>query len=261
MAVIRSPPASTPGGAVRADSPMSGAPRRRVSRSRRTCAGRSPGPAATAAAPLALAPAASTPQRHVGAVERRQQAICSSIRSVVVADRPPGRHCAGPMAAIPVAGPVPGVVGPADDEHRPQQQEDSAVGAGGGDDGDPLPYRLAVESQVRLSRRHGGLALVEHLHVAAERDRGDPVLGAVAAHAPPEGAAEADREAQHLDPVAPGHPVVAKLVEGHEDAEADHTTRRSQELSHGGGSSDGTRGNGLFGVAARARVDPAQRLQ
>src|SRR3546814_10028916 len=77
-------------------------------------------------------------------------------------------------------------------------------------------YRLAVEGLVDFRRIDVGLALVEHLDVATQRDRRDHVLGAVAAAARPQRAAETDREAQHLDPVAARDPVVAELVEGHQ---------------------------------------------
>ena len=53
----------------------------------------------------------------------------------------------------------------------------------GRDDRNAPPHALPVEGAVRLVRRDRALALVEHLHVAAERQRGDHPLGLVAAAA------------------------------------------------------------------------------
>src|SRR3546814_15756477 len=58
----------------------------------------------------------------------------------------------------------------------------------------------------------------------------------VAAAARPQRAAETDREAQHLDPVAARDPVVAELVEGHQQPEADdEPPQGSDEGAHAGG--------------------------
>src|SRR5690606_822295 len=103
----------------------------------------------------------------------------------------------------------------------------------GGDDGDPAADRLGVEGLVALPGRHLAFALVQHLHVAAQRQGGHHVLGAVLAQALPERLAEADRKAQHLHPAAARHPVVAEFVEGDQDAEADdQPPDRTEELAH-----------------------------
>jgi hypothetical protein len=103
----------------------------------------------------------------------------------------------------------------------------------GGDDGETLADRLAGEGLVELGGGYVALALVEHLHVAAQRQGGDHVFGAVLAHPLPQRGAEADRKAQHLDPAAPRHPVVAELVEGHQHAEADdQPPHRTEEVTH-----------------------------
>ena len=67
----------------------------------------------------------------------------------------------------------------ADDEQHPVQQhgEQEIERRPGEQHRDALPHRLAIERLRRASsRRDGAFALVEQLHVAAERDRGDDVL-------------------------------------------------------------------------------------
>src|SRR5690606_24706474 len=57
-------------------------------------------------------------------------------------------------------------------------------------------------------------------------------------------------------------PEMAEFVDGHQDAEADQQPPGgAEEVSHGGGSSDGTCGDGVAGVVARAGVGVAQRRQ
>ena len=71
----------------------------------------------------------------------------------------------------------------------------------------------------------GPFALVEHLHVAAERNRREPVFDVVRPRAAPlhDGLAEAYREPQHLEAEPARNPVMAKLVDGHE-----HTDRNDE---------------------------------
>ena len=96
------------------------------------------------------------------------------------------------------------------------------------------PTDLRLNACARSCPATVALALVEHLDVAAQRDRGDRVLGAVAAAAHPQRPAETDREAQHLDPEPARDPEVPELVEGHQHAEADdHPPHRSDEITHG----------------------------
>ena len=131
------------------------------------------------------------------------------------------------------------VVLAADHEHRPQQgdAQQQVGGRSGGHDRDALPHALVVEGHGALAGRHFDLALVEHLHVATQGNGGDDEFGAVAVAAAPQRAAEADREAQHLHPAAPGDPVMAEFVEGHQHAEADdHPPHGTEEVSHGRGS-------------------------
>ena len=78
------------------------------------------------------------------------------------------------------------------------------------------------------SRRDVAFALVEHLDVAAERDRGDHPLGAVGAEraGSTERAAEADREAQDLHAAQARDEVVAELVDDDQEAERDDEGER-----------------------------------
>ncbi|MCY1462600.1 hypothetical protein D9M71_803910 [compost metagenome] len=92
-----------------------------------------------------------------------------------------------------------------------------------------------VEGQAAFGRVHLGLALVQHLHVAAERNGGDHKFGAIAVAPHPQRLAEADREAQYLYPAPARDPVVTELMEGHQQAKADdHPPDRADEFTHGG---------------------------
>ncbi len=74
--------------------------------------------------------------------------------------------------------------------------------------------RLAVERSIALLRCNLAFPLVQHLHVAAERKRGDDPLGLVGSQAPaPKRRAESHREAQHLDAAQPRDGVVTELVD------------------------------------------------
>ncbi len=116
------------------------------------------------------------------------------------------------------------------------------AGPGRGDD-DPLPDLLAGDRRGALPRRH--LFLRVHavdFHVAAERDRFDPVLG-LAAFERPDGRAEEEEEA--FDPHAGrlGGDEVARLVEDDQRAEAEEDV----DPTHAGASS-------LTPAAARSRA-------
>jgi hypothetical protein len=85
---------------------------------------------------------------------------------------------------------------------------------------------LRLKAPPRSAGGDVALALVEHAHVAAEGQRADDELGAVGLRlAAPEDAAEADREAQHLDAAGDGDAVVAVLVDDDEDAERQEEAR------------------------------------
>ncbi|GBH08592.1 Chaperonin GroEL [Pseudomonas syringae pv. actinidiae] len=102
-------------------------------------------------------------------------------------------------------------------EERDGQQE---VGGRACDhDRNSLPYGLAVERLISQLRRNIAFALVEHLHVAAQRNRSDDVLSPLTITPAQQRRAEAYRKTQHLDATAPGHPEVAKLVKGHQHAQ------------------------------------------
>ena len=82
-------------------------------------------------------------------------------------------------------------------------------------------FQSACDSKVRLrsSGRTGfGLALLEHLHEAAEREEADAVLGLLAADAQDLGP-EAERERDDLDPEDLRPREVPELV--HEDERRD----------------------------------------
>src|SRR5205814_6623567 len=82
------------------------------------------------------------------------------------------------------------------------------------DDRDAPPDSLAIERPVRFFRRDRRLVLVEHFHVAAERQRRDHPFGPVpSASDPPQRPAETDREAPTLSSQAPSRQTVAELVE------------------------------------------------
>ena len=100
-------------------------------------------------------------------------------------------------------------------------RENQVEGRAGRGDRHALADRLAVVCLVEFLGRDLAFALVEHLDVAAERNRGDGELGAVAVATHPQRLAEADRKAQHLDPAQPGHDEMAELVEGDQQAEGD----------------------------------------
>ena len=136
------------------------------------------------------------------------------------------------------------------------------------------------QSGLRLKARSSSagatvaFALVEHAHVAAEGQRADDELGAVGPRlAAPEDAAEADREAQHLDAAGDGDPVVAVLVDDDEDAErqeesedGDHHQRSSVARSCDAPTGSGleihrARLQELAGAPARLVVEREQRLE
>ncbi len=122
----------------------------------------------------------------------------------------------------------------------------------GEDDEDAGRDALVVEGARSLALRDRALALVEHLHVAAQRDRGHHPLGAVGpAPADQQRTAEAHVEAQDLHVHRARGQVVAELVDHHEHAHGDEEGDDVQpEVAHARLSRDRVRG-------ARA---PAQRI-
>src|SRR2546425_938815 len=103
----------------------------------------------------------------------------------------------------------------------------------------PFPHGLAVESARGVDRDVGlpafdaaGHTLVfepGHLHVAAEREPGEPVLGLTAPPAE-NGTPEPDREPQHLDPHGLRREEVAQFV--NEDQRAEDHRERDQGQEH-----------------------------
>src|SRR6185436_10158548 len=101
------------------------------------------------------------------------------------------------------------------------------------------PQRFLLERAFRIDR-HRGLAAFElaghplvfqsgHLHVAAERNPRDPVLG-LPTRPGNHRTAEAEREAQHLNPHRLRDEEVPQLV--HEDQHAEHDDERQQRQQH-----------------------------
>src|SRR3546814_12260434 len=82
---------------------------------------------------------------------------------------------------------------------------------------DALHFRLAVERLLRIFGAHVLLAFIEHLDVAAERNRRDLVFGTVAPEPAPQRCAKADREAQYLDPEPACDPEMNEFVERSEE--------------------------------------------
>jgi hypothetical protein len=110
-------------------------------------------------------------------------------------------------------------------EHHPvreDREQEVERGAGEQDD-NALPDGALMERAVAFFRDDGPLVLVEHLHVAAERNHRDPVLNVIGWSAAPrqERPAEADREPEHFESKLPCRDEVAELVGGHEDADRD----------------------------------------
>ncbi|MNZ28987.1 hypothetical protein D3C78_462310 [compost metagenome] len=102
--------------------------------------------------------------------------------------------------------------------------------------GEALLDTLAVERLFEQRRRYVALALVEHLHVAAQGNGRDDEFGAVTVMPAQQRRAEAHREAQHLDPAAACHPEVAELVKGDQHAQCNqgadnHVQRAHRETS------------------------------
>mmetsp|Transcript_13957 Transcript_13957/g.38064 ORF Transcript_13957/g.38064 Transcript_13957/m.38064 type:complete len:522 (-) Transcript_13957:360-1925(-) len=96
----------------------------------------------------------------------------------------------------------------------------------GGDDGRTLTQRPLPECLVALLHRHRAVALVQHPHIATERQRAEREFGAIAPDAPPQHMAKANRKPQHLDAAGPRHPVVAPLV--HRDQHGNREQERGQ---------------------------------
>jgi hypothetical protein len=105
-----------------------------------------------------------------------------------------------------------------------------SAGEAGDQDLEPLPLRLRQELVIFPGRVIFGV-LTGHLHVAAERNDADAVLGVAALHFQ-NLRAEAEREGQHAHAVPAGEQEVAKLVNEHEHAEHEQKCKkRRQSLS------------------------------
>ncbi len=106
-------------------------------------------------------------------------------------------------------------------EHSPQHEDrERDVESGAGEQHEnALPRRPAGEGATELRGGHRALALIEHLDVAAQRNRGNDILRAVRPpHALQQRPAKSDREPEDLEAEPPRDPVMAELV--HRDEQA-----------------------------------------
>src|SRR5204862_539559 len=100
-------------------------------------------------------------------------------------------------------------------------------------DREPLPYVLAIEGARQLSRLHRPLALVQHLHVAAEWDRGEDPFRAVRPDpSHEERAAKAHGKTQDLHAAKPGDEVMTILVHDDQHAERDEEGEDGLQEAH-----------------------------
>ena len=159
---------------------------------------------------------------------------------------------------------------------RVQRDREQQVGERpGGDDRGALPERLAVEGAVELARGRRRLrarrACARSRRRAARRSTNSVLVGPRLAA--PEDAAEADREAQHLDAASHGDAVVAVLVDDDQHAErqeegedGDHHRPAGCARARAASRLDGTMLIGqafqeLGGAPARLVVEREQRLE
>ncbi|MNQ41616.1 hypothetical protein D3C85_552980 [compost metagenome] len=98
--------------------------------------------------------------------------------------------------------------------------------------GNTLAHALAIERLIELPERHLAFALIEHLDVAAQGNRGDDELGALAIMPAQQRRAEAHGETQHLDPTAARHPEVTEFVKGHQHPQGNQGTDNHIERTH-----------------------------
>ena len=147
--------------------------------------------------------ASSSPQHHVAlAGDRARRRRSGSHR------RSAGRQCAAIESTVtsPTRGRTSSTPFTQNMPHSTQHGEQDVEGRTGQQHRDALPGRAARERARQLVRRHRSLALIEQLHVAAERNGGDHVLDPVGTADPlQQRLAEAHREAQYLEAEAPRH--------------------------------------------------------
>src|SRR5271165_235496 len=87
---------------------------------------------------------------------------------------------------------------------------------------------------MQLRRAHLALALIQQFDIAAQRDGGQTILGAVgiAAHPRHQRFAEADAEAQHFEAELLGAPVVPKFMDRHQDPDRDQKGGEKHQHLH-----------------------------
>ncbi len=124
--------------------------------------------------------------------------------------REPGLEAQHPRRGLRIAG---------QDHEEDQQGEQEIEGRPSSDDQHPLPGRLGqVAPRFLLGRDLLPGHFPGHLHVAAQREDGDPILCLAAGEAE-QAWSEPDREAQDLHSECLGGEEVAQLVDEDQDAE------------------------------------------
>ncbi|MNE10288.1 hypothetical protein D3C80_1029940 [compost metagenome] len=101
-----------------------------------------------------------------------------------------------------------------------------------GNNRDALAHGLAVERLLDLIARHLAFALVEHLHVAAQRNGRHHELRAMAVMPAQQRHAETDGETQNLDAATPGHPEVTEFVKGDQHTQCHQGADNHVERTH-----------------------------
>ena len=122
-------------------------------------------------------------------------------------------------------------------EHKNRQQE---IGSRAGSyNGHSLPQRLAGKRLMTLALRNGtvlrdaGVFLTEHFDVPAERYRGNDVFHSIFTNPGFSRLAKSNRKAEDFYATATRHPKMAKLMNGHEDAQSHNQGKNAnQYVSH-----------------------------
>ena len=107
-------------------------------------------------------------------------------------------------------------------QNRVQQRREYQIHGGARQQhGDSMQDRPSGKRAVQLGGGDIAFPLVQQFDVAAQRDGGEAVFGAVRIPADPgeQRFAETDAEAQYLEAKLLGNPVVAKFMDRHQDAD------------------------------------------
>ena len=112
--------------------------------------------------------------------------------------------------------------------------EDQIHGGAGEQHGDALPNGPACKRTRQFLGRNLSLSLIEQLHVAAQGNRSDAILGMVGVAADPlqQRLAETDAETQHLEAEALGNPVMTEFVDGDQYADGNQEGSDENQYLH-----------------------------